>query len=108
MCIDWKFGDGIAVAAEENEQLMYYAAAAMRTPEAAWVFEGATSIECIIIQPPVIRRWTTTPKRIKAVCEKDLKRAVKVASLPDAKLNPGDALPFLPGQADLPRHDRRC
>lgn len=87
--IDWKFGDGIAVDAEENEQLMYYAAAAMRTPEAAWVFKGATSIECIIIQPPVIRRWTTTPARIKQF-EKDLKRAVKAAGLPDAKLNPGD------------------
>ena len=87
--IDWKFGDGIAVGAEENEQLMYYAAAAMRTPEVAWVFKGATTIECVIIQPPVIRRWTTTPARIKAF-EKDLKRAVKAASLPDAKLNPGD------------------
>ena len=87
--IDWKFGDGIAVGAEENEQLMYYAAAAMRTPEVAWVFKGATTIECVIIQPPVIRRWTTTPARIKQF-EKDLKRAVKAASLPDAKLNPGD------------------
>jgi hypothetical protein len=99
--IDWKFGDGIAVDAEENEQLMYYAAAAMRTPEAAWVFEGATSIECIIIQPPVIRRWTTTPARIKAF-EKDLKRAVKAASLPDAKLNPGDHCRFCPAKPTCP------
>jgi hypothetical protein len=29
--IDWKFGDGVAVSAEENKQLMFYAAAAMRT-----------------------------------------------------------------------------
>ena len=99
--IDWKFGDGIAVGAEENEQLMYYAAAAMRTPEVAWVFEGATSIECIIIQPPVIRRWTTTPTRIKAF-EKDLKRAVKAASLPDAKLNPGAHCRFCPAKPTCP------
>ena len=99
--IDWKFGDGIAVDAEENEQLMYYAAAAMRTPEAAWVFKGATSIECIIIQPPVIRRWTTTPARIKQF-EKDLKRAVKVASLPDAKLNPGSHCKFCPAKPTCP------
>ena len=99
--IDWKFGDGIAVDAEENEQLMYYAAAAMRTPEVAWVFEGATSIECVIIQPPVIRRWTTTPARIKAF-EKDLKRAVKVASLPDAKLNPGSHCKFCPAKPTCP------
>ena len=99
--IDWKFGDGIAVDATENEQLMYYAAAAMRTPEAAWVFKGATSIECIIIQPPVIRRWTTTPARIKAF-EKDLKRAVKVASLPDAALKPGSHCKFCPAKPTCP------
>ena len=99
--IDWKFGDGIAVDAEENEQLMYYAAAAMRTPEVAWVFEGATSIECVIIQPPVIRQWTTTPARIKAF-EKDLKRAVKVASLPDAALKPGSHCKFCPAKPTCP------
>jgi len=99
--IDWKFGDGIAVDAEENEQLMYYAAAAMRTPEAAWVFKGATSIECVIIQPPVIRRWTTTPARIKQF-EKELKRAVKVASLPDAKLNPGSHCKWCPAKPTCP------
>ena len=99
--IDWKFGDGIAVDAEENEQLMYYAAAAMRTPEVAWVFDGAVAIECVIIQPPVIRQWTTTPARIKAF-EKDLKRAVKVASLPDAKLNPGDHCRFCPAKPTCP------
>ena len=99
--IDWKFGDGIAVDAEENEQLMYYAAAAMRTPEVAWVFEGAVAIECVIIQPPVIRQWTTTPARIKAF-EKDLKRAVTVASLPDAKLNPGAHCKFCPAKPTCP------
>ena len=99
--IDWKFGDGIVVDAEENEQLMYYAAAAMRTPEAAWVFKGATVIECVIIQPPVIRRWTTTPARIKQF-EKDLKRAVKAAGLPDAKLNPGDHCRFCPAKPTCP------
>ena len=99
--IDWKFGDGIAVDAEQNEQLMYYAAAAMRTPEVAWVFDGAVAIECVIIQPPVIRQWTTTPARIKAF-EKDLKRAVKVSALPDAKLNPGSHCKFCPAKPTCP------
>ena len=99
--IDWKFGEGIAVDAEQNEQLMYYAAAAMRTPEVAWVFDGAVAIECVIIQPPVIRQWTTTPARIKAF-EKDLKRAVKVASLPDAKLTPGAHCRFCPAKPTCP------
>ena len=73
--LDWKFGDGVLVSAEENEQLLFYAAAAMRTDEAKWVFEGATEIECIIVQPPEIRRWVTTPQRV-ALFEQELRRAV--------------------------------
>ena len=87
--LDWKFGDGVVVSAEENEQLMFYAAAAMRTPETAWVFDGATEIELIIVQPPVMRRWVTTKERI-AQFERELVRAVKTAQLPDAPLAQGD------------------
>jgi CRISPR/Cas system-associated exonuclease Cas4 (RecB family) len=87
--LDWKFGDGVTVTAEENEQLMFYAAAAMRTKESQWVFEGVTEIECIIIQPPEIRRWVTTPERIKAF-ENQLKMAVQIAQKPDAPLSHGD------------------
>ena len=88
--IDWKFGDGVAVYAEENPQLMFYAAAAMRTPEVKWVFDGATEIECIIIQPTKgVTRWVTTPTRIAAF-EKELIRAVKKAQAPDASLAHGD------------------
>lgn len=76
--LDWKFGDGVIVEAEENEQLMYYTAAAMRTPGLEWVFDGATSIECIIIQPPFIKRWTTTFDRIRQF-ERELIYAVKLA-----------------------------
>ena len=99
--IDWKFGDGVVVTAEDNAQLMYYAAAAMRTPEVAWVFEGVINIECVIIQPPAIRRWRTTPARIKQF-ERELKRAVKVASLPDAKLYAGDHCRFCPAKPTCP------
>ena len=87
--LDWKFGDGVVVDAEENDQLMFYAAAAMRTEAAAWAFSGADEIECIIIQPPMIRRWTTTKERI-AQFERDLVKAVKEAQLPDAKLATGE------------------
>ena len=87
--LDWKFGDGVVVTAEENEQLMFYAAAAMRTPETAWVFEGASEIELIIVQPPVMRRWVTTRDRI-AQFERELVRAVKTAQTPDAPLAQGD------------------
>ena len=87
--LDWKFGDGVAVEVEENSQLMFYVAAAMRTDEAKWAFEGATEIECIIVQPPQVKRWVTTPARIKKF-EKDLVAAVKKAQKPDAPLAHGD------------------
>jgi len=87
--IDWKFGDGVAVDVEENPQLMFYAAAAMRTKEVQWVFEGATKIECVIVQPPYVKRWETSPRRIQ-MFEHELVRAVKRAMQPDAELVSGD------------------
>jgi CRISPR/Cas system-associated exonuclease Cas4 (RecB family) len=87
--LDWKFGSGVAVEAEENPQLMFYAAAAMRTDVAKWVFDGATEIECIIVQPPEIKRWTTTPERIKQF-EQELKFAVQEAQKPNAPLEHGE------------------
>lgn len=87
--LDWKFGDGVVVDAIENEQLMFYAAAAMRTEAAAWAFSGADEVECIIIQPPMIKRWVATKERIKQF-EQTLVQAVKAAQQPDAKLAVGD------------------
>jgi hypothetical protein len=87
--LDWKFGDGVMVDAVENPQLMFYAAAAMRTDEAKWAFDGADEVECIIVQPPMIRRWVTTKERIAAF-ELELVSAVKQAQQPNAKLMAGD------------------
>ena len=87
--LDWKFGSGVAVDAEENDQLMFYAAAAMRTPEVQWIFDDCDEIECIIVQPPSVKRWVTTTKRIKEF-ETDLKAAVKESSKPNAPLFAGD------------------
>lgn len=87
--LDWKFGDGVMVEAEENMQGMFYAAAAMRTPETQWVFDGVDEIEIIIVQPPYTRRWVTTPARI-AEFEAELVRAVKRSQQPDAPLSVGD------------------
>jgi hypothetical protein len=87
--LDWKFGDGVMVDAEENMQGMFYAAAAMRTPDTQWVFDGVDEIEIIIVQPPYTRRWVTTPARI-ADFEAELVRAVKRSQQPDAPLSVGD------------------
>jgi hypothetical protein len=87
--LDWKFGSGVAVDATDNPQLMFYAAAAMRTPEVQWVFDDCDEIECIIVQPPSVKRWVTDKKRIKAF-EQELLMAVKIAQLPDAPITTGD------------------
>ena len=87
--LDWKFGDGVAVEVEENPQLMFYAAAAMRTEETKWAFDGVEEIEWVIVQPPQVKRWVTTPARI-AQFEKDLVKAVKLAQQPNAELKIGD------------------
>ena len=89
VCLDWKFGDGVTVEAEENPQPMFYSAAARRTEGLEWWHEGAETLELVIIQPPHIRRWTTTFARIDQF-EKDLIRAVKTAQKPDAPLASGD------------------
>jgi len=87
--LDWKFGDGVAVGVEENEQLLFYAAAAMRTPSVSWVFEGVTEIECVIIQPPYLRRWVTTVERVKQF-ELQLLQAVKASQKKDAPIEAGE------------------
>jgi len=87
--LDWKFGDGVAVEVEENPQLMFYAAAAMRTEETKWAFKDVEEIEMVIVQPPQVKRWVTTPARI-AQFEKDLVKAVKLAQQPNAELKIGD------------------
>jgi len=100
--LDWKFGDGVVVDAVENAQLMFYAAASMRTPEAAWAFDGATEIECVIIQPPMMKRWVTTKERIKQF-EQELVQAVKAAQQPDAKLAVGDHCRWCAGKPICPK-----
>jgi hypothetical protein len=87
--LDWKFGSGVAVEVTENAQLMFYAAAAMRTEATQWAFEGVTEVELIIVQPPSVKRWVTTVERIKAF-EQELAGAVKVAMKPNAPLAAGD------------------
>ena len=110
--LDWKFGSGVPVPADDNPQLMFYAAAAMRTPEVQWVFDECDEIECIIVQPPSVKRWVTTTKRIKAF-EQELAMAVKISQMPDAPLTAGDhcrwcaakpTCPKMTGMADRALH----
>ena len=100
--LDWKFGDGVLVDSENNPQLLFYAAAAMRTPAAQWIFEGAEEIECIIVQPPAIRRWVTTPARIKEF-EQELLYAVRLSSWPEPPMQEGDHCRWCAAKPICPR-----
>lgn len=87
--LDWKFGDGVMVNAQDNDQLLFYAAAAMRTDACKWVFEGADEIELIIVQPPEIRRWVTDKARVVSF-EQELAKAVRRAQQDDAPIKTGE------------------
>jgi hypothetical protein len=100
--LDWKFGDGVPVPAEENEQGLFYAAAALRTPGAEWVFDGVEEIEIIIVQPPSVKRWVTTRRRVRQF-ELTLKRAVKASEKWDAPLQAGDWCRFCPAKPTCPK-----
>ena len=89
LVLDWKFGDGVAVEVEENAQLLFYAAAAMRTPATQWAFKGVSEVELVIVQPPSVKRWVTTLDRVKQF-ETELAAAVKKALKPNADLSSGD------------------
>ena len=99
--LDWKFGSGIPVSAEENPQLMFYAAAAMRSAKTQWVFRGAETIELVIVQPPHIRRWEVSRRRLE-VFEIDLRNAVRQSEAPAAPVKHGDWCKFCPAKPICP------
>jgi hypothetical protein len=87
--VDWKFGDGVAVEAEENPQAMFYIAAALHTTATRWAFRDVEAIDIYIVQPPFVKKWTTDLARIKRF-EADLILAVRASEQPDAPLATGD------------------
>ena len=100
--LDWKFGDGVIVDAEENYQGLFYAAAAMATNKLSWVFYGADEIEIIIVQPPAVRRWVTTFERVQQFVA-ELQTAVTLASKPNAPLEIGDWCRWCTGKPICPK-----
>lgn len=99
--LDWKFGDGVTVEVENNAQHLFYTAAAMRTPGLEWLFTGVTEVELVIVQPPYVRRWMTTPARV-AEFETELLRAVKLSRQPDAPMAHGDHCRWCPAKPVCP------
>jgi hypothetical protein len=99
--LDWKFGRG-AVDVEENEQLLFYAAAAMRTRGLEWAFAGVSEVEMVIVQPPAVKRWTTTVARVKQF-ERDLVHAVTASQNAAAPLKVGDHCRYCPAKPICPQ-----
>jgi len=99
--LDWKFGRG-EVDVEENEQLLFYAAAAMRTKGLEWAFEGVSEVEMVIVQPPAVKRWTTTVARVKQF-ERDLVHAVTASQNAAAPLKVGDHCRYCPAKPICPQ-----
>ena len=100
--LDWKFGDGVIVDAEENPQGLFYAAAAMKTKSLAWAFYDAKEIEIIIVQPFSTRRWVTTFERVLGFRD-ELVRAVKLSQKADAPLAIGDHCRFCTAKPICPQ-----
>lgn len=64
--LDWKFGDGVLVTAENNDQLQFYGAAALDTVFEPNTFDEDDIVRLAIIQPhgrtgePELTTWDTT------------------------------------------------
>ena len=100
--LDWKFGDGVMVGAEENSQGLFYAAAARRTAGLEWAFERVNKAEIIIVQPPHVRRWVTDLERLETF-ERELIAAVRLSSKPNAPIVVGDWCRFCTAKPICPQ-----
>jgi len=103
---DFKFGRGVAVDAEDNPQLKYYALAAMHTPATAKFFADDKPVEVFIAQPRVndgerFTRWMTTTKQLEAFGV-ELRMAVETAMQPDAPLKMGPYCKFCSAKSGCP------
>jgi hypothetical protein len=98
--LDWKFGDGVIVEAENNPQLMFYALAALRSNH--WALKDAATVEMIIVQPPQVRRWRTDVMCLMDF-EADLRNALRLAELDSPPLAVGSHCRFCPAKAICPQ-----
>jgi len=109
---DFKFGRGVAVSAEDNPQLKYYALAAMHTPETKGLFSDDKPVEVFIAQPRTkdgerFSRWMTTTRQLEAFGI-ELKQAVERGMEPDAPFNMGPYCRFCPAKIGCPLYQNQA
>lgn len=103
--VDFKFGSGVFVPAEENEQLLIYGLGFMHSP--AWLqLDTVEGISYHIVQPRHRRRdelrpMVKTPKEMRAWGDK-LAAHVAAAKAPDAPLVPGEHCQFCNARPHCP------
>ncbi len=102
--VDLKYGMGVQVDAEENEQLMLYALGALEYFE---LVASVTAVRLVIHQPRKshLSEWETTPEALRKFAEHATTRAA-YAVMPDAAskfLVPGEKqCKFCPAKATCP------
>lgn len=99
--VDLKYGAGLLVEAEENEQLMYYGVGALLTLQKRGL--KISKIVLHIVQPRLggIRSWETTPERLLDFMI-DLVGFAEATEKPNAPLHPGDHCRFCPAAGVCP------
>ena len=106
---DYKFGKGVIVESEENEQGALYVIGAMES-EAGEAFD---TVEFVIVQPRAphaegpVRRWTVEREWLAEFKAKASKAAVETLN-PQAELRAGDWCRWCPAQAFCPALHRKA
>lgn len=95
--IDFKFGEGIPVSAEENEQQMLYAYGSIQ--EFGFIYD-IRRVEVVIYQPRIdnINSWLTTPEYIQNWVDMVASPAAKLAAAGEGAFKPGSHCQFCPGR----------
>jgi hypothetical protein len=105
---DWKFGRGVSVTADWNEQLMYYAYAAAHSFPTDQFFDRDRPIELFICQPMVregkrFTRWTTSMAQLE-VFALELRKAVEISQTSEATFRMGSWCRFCNAKTGCPEY----
>jgi hypothetical protein len=110
--LDLKYGAGVVVEVEENEQAMYYALGALRRIGAEHGFDLIHTVTLVIAQPRAaraggpVRRWSLPAARLLA-WGTTLEAAADATEKPEAPLAAGSWCRFCPAQPVCPEVRRK-
>jgi hypothetical protein len=107
ICLDWKFGDGVQVEADDSPQAKFYGMAARKESSAQDLFAGATKFVAAIIQPndrdmPLLRTWECDIEELDQF-EKQHARSVKESKSKHPPIAAGDHCKFCPAAPVCPQ-----